>query len=165
MPTCAMLWPLKPHYLIITSYLILYLLVKLYRQSPKPIMVSINIYHLACAEGCALQCCSFCSGFRSCWHFQNTVSLYHWTLTWMQWRGQKLWCVWLLHGSIMYGVTNLYLDHCIASFPGSPHSCDKLYQALSCFSALQAAESWVELGMRLICVHACIYKCLSHFLP
>ena len=61
--------------LIITSYLILYLLVKLYHQSPKPIMISINIYHLACAEGCALQWCSFCSAFWSCWHFQNTITV------------------------------------------------------------------------------------------
>ena len=30
-----------------------------YHQSPKPIMISINTYHLACAEGSALQCYSF----------------------------------------------------------------------------------------------------------
>ena len=27
-------------------------------KSPKPVMISINTYHLPCAEGSALQCCS-----------------------------------------------------------------------------------------------------------
>ena len=29
-----------------------------YHQSPKPVMISISTYHLACIEGSALQCCS-----------------------------------------------------------------------------------------------------------